>query len=53
MADNEEEDEEPDPPAPPSLGDAQQAMTVLVRYFECNKNTIVDEMDKLMDMKNC
>ena len=51
VADNEEEDEEPDPPPPPSLRDARQAMTVLVRYFECNKNTIVDEMDKLMNIE--
>ena len=48
VADNEEEDEEPDPPPPPSLC---EAMTVLVRYFEWNKNTTVDEMDKLMNIE--
>ena len=44
-----EEEEELDPPPPPSLHDAQQAMAVIFRYFECNKNTTVDEMDTVMD----
>jgi len=46
-----EEEEEMDPPPPPSLCDAQQAMTVLFSYFECNKNTTVDELDKVMDIQ--
>ena len=45
-----EEAEELDPPPPPSLHDAQQAMTVVFRYFECNTNTTVDEMDTVMDV---
>ena len=46
-----EEEEELDHPPPPSLHDAQQAMTVVFRYFECNKNTTVDEMDTVMDVQ--
>jgi len=34
-----EEKEELDRPPSPSFRDAQQAMTVLFSYFECNKNT--------------
>ena len=26
-------------------------MTVFFRYFKCNKNTTVDEMDKVMDVQ--
>jgi len=40
-----EEEELDPPPASSSLCDAQQAMTVLFSYFECNKNITVDEMD--------
>ena len=46
--------EELDPPQAPlssALRDAQQAMTVLFSCFECNKNTTVDEMDKVMDVQ--
>jgi len=46
-----EEEEELDPPPLSSLCDAQHAMTVLCSYFECNKNTTVDEMDKVMDVE--
>jgi len=46
-----EKEEELDLPPPPSLHDAQQAMTVVFRYFECNKHTTVDEMDTVMDVQ--
>jgi len=48
-----EEDEELDPPLwlSSSLRDAQQPMRVLFSYFECNKNTTVDEADKVMDVQ--
>ena len=46
-----EDEEEVDPPPPPSLRDAQNAMTILLRYFESNKNTTEDEMDKVMDVQ--
>ena len=51
VADIEEEDEELDPAAsPPSLCEAQQAVTVLLRYFQSNNNTAADEIDKVMDL---
>lgn len=45
-----EEEEEPDIP-PPSLREARQAMTVLLRYFESNNNTTVEEMDKILSVE--
>ena len=50
VADNEEEDEELDPAPPPSLREAQQALTVVLRYFQSNYNTTADEIDKVMDI---
>jgi len=44
---DEEEEEEPDF-QPPSLREARQAMTVLLRFFETNNNTTVEEMDKIL-----
>jgi len=48
--DEEEEEEEPDF-QPPSLHEARQAMTVLLRFFETNNNTTVEEMDKILSVE--
>jgi len=48
--DEEEEEEEPDF-QPPSLCEARQAMTVLLRFFETNNNTTVEEMDKILSVE--
>ena len=48
--DEEEEEEEPDF-QPPSLREARQAMTVLLRFFETNNNTTVEEMDKILSVE--
>jgi len=47
---DEEEEEEPDF-QPPSLREARQAMTVLLRFFETNNNTTVEEMDKILSVE--
>lgn len=48
--DNEEDDEEPDPAPPATLSEAAEALSVVLRYFQNNHDTIPAEIDKVMEI---